>query len=130
MSLWGKRNMDSNTETLKQILDAFNQHDLDTIMSFFAEDCVFEMPRGPHPWGERYVGIEQVRAGLATRFTGIPNVHYGDDTHWVCGDRGVSEWLLTGTTVAGVQLSVRGCDHWQFQNGKVIRKDSYWKIVE
>ncbi|MBI1259961.1 MAG: nuclear transport factor 2 family protein [Chloroflexi bacterium] len=122
--------MDSNTETLKQILDAFNQHDLDTIMSFFAEDCVFEMPRGPHPWGERYVGIEQVRAGLATRFTGIPNVHYGDDTHWVCGDRGVSEWLLTGTTVAGVQLSVRGCDHWQFQNGKVIRKDSYWKIVE
>ena len=26
--------------------------------------------------------------------------------------------------------SVRGCDHWEFRDGKVTRKDSYWKIVE
>ena len=122
--------MDSNAETLKQILEAFNQHDLDGIMDFFAEDCVLEMPRGPHPWGDRFVGKEQVRAGLAGRFTGIPNVHYSDDTHWLCGDRGVSEWLLTGTTASGIQLNVRGCDHWQFRDGKVVRKDFYWKIVE
>jgi ketosteroid isomerase-like protein len=122
--------MDTNVETLEQILDAFNQHDLDAIMDFFAEDCIFEMPRGPHPWGSRYVGKEEVRAGLATRFTGIPNVHYGDDTHWVCGDRGVSEWLLTGTTASGISVSVRGCDLWQFRDGKVVRKDSYWKIVD
>ncbi|MCL4249178.1 MAG: nuclear transport factor 2 family protein [Anaerolineae bacterium] len=122
--------MVTNTETLKQILEAFNQHDLDAIMDFFAEDCILELPRGPHPWGSRFVGKEQVRAGLASRFAGIPNVHYSDDTHWLCGDRGVSEWLLTGTTASGVQLSVRGCDHWQFRDGKVVRKDSYWKIVE
>jgi ketosteroid isomerase-like protein len=122
--------MVTNTETLKQILEAFNRHDLDAIMDFFAEDCILEMPRGPYPWGNRFVGKEQVRAGLASRFAGIPNVHYSDDTHWVCGDRGVSEWLLTGTTASGVQLNVRGCDHWQFRDGKVVRKDSYWKIVE
>ena len=122
--------MVTNTETLKQILEAFNQHDLDAIMDFFAEDCIMEMPRGPHSWGSRFVGKEQVRAGLAGRFSGIPNVHYGDDAHWMCGDHGVSEWLLTGTTASGVQLSVRGCDLWQFRDGKVVRKDSYWKIVE
>jgi len=27
-------------------------------------------------------------------------------------------------------VRVRGCDHWEFRDGKVIRKDSYWKIVE
>jgi ketosteroid isomerase-like protein len=124
------KNMDANAETLKRILDAFNQHDLDAIMDFFAADCVMEMPRGYDPWGSRFVGKEQVRAALAGRFAGIPNVHYGDDTHWVCGDRGVSEWLLTGTTTSGVQVSVRGCDLWQFRDGKVVRKDSYWKIVE
>jgi ketosteroid isomerase-like protein len=43
---------------------------------------------------------------------------------------GVSEWLLTGTTPDGVRVQVRGCDHWEFRDGKVIRKDSYWKIVE
>jgi hypothetical protein len=25
---------------------------------------------------------------------------------------------------------VRGCDLWEFRDGKVTRKDSYWKIVE
>jgi hypothetical protein len=24
---------------------------------------------------------------------------------------------------------VRGCDHWEFRDGKVVGKDSYWKIV-
>jgi hypothetical protein len=68
--------------------------------------------------------------GLASRFKGLPDVHYGDDRHWVSGNLGVSEWLLTGTTPDGVQIRVRGCDHWEFRDGKVIRKDSYWKIVE
>ena len=116
--------------TLKAILDAFNAHDLDAIMGFFADDCVFDMPRGPDPWGRRYTGKAAVRAGLATRFEGLPDVHYGDDRHWVNANNGVSEWLLTGTTRDDVHIRVRGCDLWEFRDGKVIRKDSYWKIVE
>jgi ketosteroid isomerase-like protein len=46
------------------------------------------------------------------------------------GNLGVSEWLLTGTMPDGTRVQVRGCDHWEFRDGKVIRKDSYWKIVE
>ena len=117
-------------DTLKQILEAFNRHDLDAIMEFFAEDCGLEMPRGPHPWGQRFEGKSQVREGLATRFLGIPDVHYGDDRHWVCGNIGVSEWTLTGTSTAGDRIEVRGCDHFEFRDGKVLKKDSYWKIVE
>ena len=117
------------TDTLKEIADAFNRHDVDAIMAFFAEDAVFETPKGPDPWGRRFAGKEQVREGVAARFAGIPDVHYGDDSHWVSGDRGVSEWTLTGTTTDGVHLQVRGCDLWTFRDGKVTRKDSYWKIV-
>ena len=117
-------------DTLKGFLEAFNRHDLDAIMQFIADDCVMDLPRGTSPWGTRYVGQAAVREGLAGRFAGIPDVHYGEDTHWVCGNHGVSEWLLTGTTTAGTRLAVRGCDHWEFANGKIIRKDSYWKIVE
>jgi ketosteroid isomerase-like protein len=43
-------------ETLKLIADAFNRHDLDGIMEFFAEDCSMDLPRGPDPWGRRFVG--------------------------------------------------------------------------
>jgi ketosteroid isomerase-like protein len=98
-------------------------------MSFFAEDAVFESPKGPDAWGRRFVGREQVREGLAARFAGIPDVHYGDGVHWVSGDRGVSEWTLTGTTTDGEQLRLRGCDLWTFRDGQVVKKDSYWKIV-
>ncbi len=119
-----------SAETLKAITDAFNAHDLDAIMEFFAEDCSLDMPRGPEPWGQRFTGKAAVRAGLATRFKGLPDVRYSEERHWVSGNLGVSEWLLTGTTAAGVRVRVRGCDHWEFRDGKVIRKDSYWKTVE
>jgi steroid delta-isomerase-like uncharacterized protein len=126
------QDMKVTEETLKQILEAFNRHDLDAIMEFFSDDCSFDFPRGPEPWGQRFVGKAQVREALAGRFKGIPDVHYGEDSHWVSsdGNRGVSEWTLTGTTVSGLRVKVRGCDLWEFSNGKVTRKNSYWKIVE
>jgi hypothetical protein len=67
---------------------------------------------------------------LAKRFEGIPNVHYGDDRHWICGDHAVSQWTLTGTSATGEHIEVRGVDLLDFANGKVVCKDSYWKIVE
>jgi ketosteroid isomerase-like protein len=88
------------------------------------------MPRGPAPWGQRYVGKAEVRKGLATRFEGIPDVHCGEVENWVSGNYGVSRWTLTGTTKEGKKINVRGCDLLEFRDGKIIRKDSYWKIVE
>lgn len=116
-------------ETLKALLGAFNRHDLDAVMSYFTEDAVLEMPRGSSPWGSRASGQEDVRRLLAMRFEGIPDVHYAQDRHFVCGDRGVSEWTLTGTA-KGKPIEVRGCDLFEFSGGKISRKDSYWKIVE
>jgi ketosteroid isomerase-like protein len=117
-------------ETLQRLVDAFNTHDLDAVMRFFTDDCVLEMPRGPDPWGRRLQGWEAVRVGLANRFVGIPDVHYGEDRHWVSGNRGCSEWLLTGTTTQGERIEVRGCDLFEFRGDKIARKDSYWKLVE
>ncbi len=118
--------------TLQALCEAFNAHDLDRIMGFFADDCVLEMPRGSKPWGSRFEGKPEVRAALATRFEGLPDVHYGNDEHFVdqAAGTGMSKWTLTGTTRAGTRTKVHGCDFYTFRDGKVIRKDSYWKIVE
>lgn len=122
---------DRQVEILREVLEAFNRHDLEAIMSYFGEDAVFDTPRGPDPWGRRFVGKEDVRRGLAARFEGIPDVHYGDDDHFASGDRGMSEWTITGTTVEGVTVEVRGCDIWTFDaDGLITRKDSFWKIRE
>lgn len=117
---------------LEQLCDAFNQHDLDKIMSHFADDCVLEMPRGSKPWGSRSEGRENVRKALATRFEGLPDVHYGNAQHFVdeSANTGISKWTLTGTRRDGQRIEVCGCDFYTFREGKVTRKDSYWKIVE
>jgi ketosteroid isomerase-like protein len=114
---------------LEALCAAFNAHDLDAIMALFADDCVLEMPRGPQPWGARAEGRPAVRAALAGRFEGFPDVHYGDASHFVDGDTGISKWTLTGTTPSGARVEVRGCDFYSFRDGLVVRKDSYWKIV-
>ena len=121
---------DASTPPLQALLDAFNAHDVDAIMAFFTDDCVFVTPRGPAPGGHRMVGQEQVRRGFQARFDGIPDIVYGDDRHFSCGDRGVSEWTIRGTTATGEPIEVRGCDLFEFTDGKISRKDSFWKIVE
>ncbi len=110
----------AKVEVLRRVADAFNRHDLDAIMADFSDECVFESPRGDDPWGRRFVGKGEVREA---------DVHYGDDEHFACGNRGVSEWTLTGTTTDNERIEVRGCDLWTFDaDNKITRKDSFWKI--
>ena len=35
---------------------------------------------------------------------------------------------LSGTMTSGERIEVRGCDLWTFGGGKVVKKDSFWKI--
>src|SRR5688572_27787326 len=109
--------MQGSVQTLKLFLDAFNLTVMHAIMEHFSEDCSFDFPRGPHPWGRRAVGKAEVRALLATRFAGLPDVAYRDDEHWTCGDHGVSRWRLTGTKTTGERVEVHGCDLLDFRNG-------------
>ena len=118
--------------TLMKLCAALNAHDLDAVMSLFAEDCVLEMPRGDQPWGTRHTGKENVRKALAGRFAGLPDVHYGEEQHFVddAALTGMSKWILTGTRRDEERVEVWGCDFYTFRDGKVVRKDSYWKIRE
>jgi len=113
---------------LKAIASGFDRHDLDSIMAHFAEDAVYESPRGTERFGTRFMGAAAIRAGFAQRFAGIPDVRYQEDQHFVDGDRGASEWTLSGTTTDGERIDVRGCDLWAFRDGLVVKKDSFWKI--
>lgn len=54
------------------LCEAFNAHDLDRIMAFFAADCVLEMPKGPNAWFARFEGKQAARQGLTARFEACP----------------------------------------------------------
>lgn len=113
---------------LANIAAAFDRHDLEAILRYFADDAVFESPRGPDRWGQRFVGKAALRDAFAARFSGIPDIRYQDDDHFADGDRGASEWTLSGTTTDGQRIEVRGCDLWTFRGDEVVKKDSFWKI--
>ncbi len=115
------------TEVLRAFADAWNRHDGDALMSFMAEDCVFEASAGPEVWGTRYAGREAVRAGFAEVWATFPDAHWGGARHFVLGDRGVSEWTFTGTRADGTRVEVHGCDLFTFRDGRIALKDSYRK---
>jgi steroid delta-isomerase-like uncharacterized protein len=114
-------------EVLEAFADAWNRHDVDTLMSFMSEDCIFEASAGPDACGTRYAGREAVRAGFAEVWATFPDAHWGNARHFVCGNRGVSEWTFTGTRVDGARVEVHGCDLFTFHDGKIALKNSYRK---
>ena len=117
---------DMTVQMLEEFGDAWNRHDVDAIMRFMADDCVFETTAGPEPCGKRYEGRPRVREAFARVFAMFPDARFGDARHFVAGDRGLSEWRFTGTR-DGVKVEVDGCDVFTFREGKIVVKSSYFK---
>ena len=108
--------------------DAWNSHDIDRLMSLFADDCVFEASGGPEFCGCRFGGRAQVRAAFQDVLDSMPDANWGDGRHFVLSDDyGVSEWRLTGTLVGGGRLDVLGCDFLTARDNKIVRKSSFRK---
>jgi len=105
----------------------WNRHDVDLLMTFMAEDCVFESTAGPEACGTRHAGRERVRQAFARVFEVFPDARFAQARHFVAGDRGVSEWVFTGTTADGKKIEVNGCDIFTFRDGKIAVKNSYFK---
>ncbi len=115
------------TEFLDAFADAWNRHDVEALMTFMTDDCVFEASAGTEVCGARFAGREQVRAAFADVFAAFPDAHWGHARHFVCGERGVSEWVFTGTRSDGLRVEVNGCDLFTFRDGKIHLKNSYRK---
>ena len=115
------------TDALQQFADAWNRHDIDALMSFMTEDCVFEASAGPDVCGARYVGRDAVRSAFAEVWATFTDAHWANARHIVIGNRGVSEWTFTGTRVDGTRVEVDGCDLFTFREGRIAVKDSYRK---
>ena len=120
--------LEASTEMLEAFADAWNRHDADALMSFMTSDCVFESSAGPDQCGTRHRGAQAVRAAYVQVWTAFPDAQWRDARHFVCGDRGVSQWTFTGTAAAdGTRVEVHGCDLFTFRDGRIAVKDSYRK---
>ena len=119
-------------ELLDAIQDAFNRHDVDAILSYFADDCEWLMARGPNtPEGRRCIGKQEIGEVLRDRYQIIKDMRWVNMRHWIVDDsKALSEWNVQGTLPEGKSFDYLGCDLWAFREGKVIKKDTYWKTIE
>jgi len=114
-------------DTLQAFADAWNRHDIDALMSFMTDDCVFEASAGPEACGARFTGRQAVRHAFMQAWKTFPDARWQNARHFVCGDRGVSEWTFTGTRPGGERVEVDGCDVFTFRGDKIAVKNSFRK---
>ena len=122
-----ERDATISLDYLDEIHEAFNRYDVDAIVDYFADDGVFQLARGPEPFGRRLEGKDEIRNFLTERFAAIKDMHWKKFHIWTSGNRAASEWVVTATLPGGDRLEQYGCDLYQFRGNKIVRKDTYWK---
>ncbi|HTW51833.1 MAG TPA: nuclear transport factor 2 family protein [Stellaceae bacterium] len=124
-------------ELMQAISAAFNARDVDRIVSFFAEDGVFCLSRGPEPVGRTLRGRAAIRKALADRFVQIPDMRWENEEYILApgtdggANRAISVWTVRGKGSDGEDLDYQGCDIYTFdRDDKIAHKNTFWKIVQ
>jgi ketosteroid isomerase-like protein len=113
--------------TLAAFSAAWNRHDIDALMSFMSEDCVFQTAAGPDACGTRIRGTQAVRQAFAAAWQAVPDAQWTNGVHFVSGDFGTSQWTFTGTAADGSRIEVDGVDLFTFRDGKIFVKNVFRK---
>jgi len=111
-------------ELAARFVDAFNRNDLDAVMSFFADDAVYDEFNG-----RRNEGKEAIRAAFTPQFTGaFGKMQFLDEDLFVDADteKVMASWRCT-LEVKGRPTSWRGLDLLHFKGDKLVHKLTYAK---
>ncbi len=113
--------------SLSAFSEAWNRHDIDALMSFMTDDCVFQTAAGPDACGTSHSGTEAVRKAFAAAWQAIPDAQWENGQHFVQGDFGTSQWTFTGTAPDGSRIETDGVDVFTFRDGKICLKNVFRK---
>lgn len=116
-----------SVDTLAAFSDAWNRHDVDALMSFMSDDCVFMAAGGADACGARHEGRDAVRKAFASAWASIKDAAWINGKHFVSGDFGVSEWTFTGTAPDGTRVETDGVDVFTLKDGKIQVKNAFRK---
>ncbi len=116
-------------ELLQEIGRAFARHDVEAIVGAFADDGEFRNAKGPDVWGQSYKGHAAIRGYFTALFANTSDVRWDHTAEYVMGDRAVTEWHRKATLSTGERQEWLGCDLYTFRGRKILRKDTYIKVV-
>lgn len=119
--------------TVDLYTEAWNRHDVDTILSLHADDAVFEN----HTSGGLAVGKAELRKMIEGIFDTFPDLSFSTRRAYAGNDFAVVEWTARATHAkpiargaqvfppTGKALAWDGVDVLPMRGGKILRKDVY-----
>jgi ketosteroid isomerase-like protein len=116
-----------NDERLRAFGRAWADKDVDKLMSFMTDDCVYLASVGQEP-GTTYRGPEEVRRGFAEMLAFDTGMERRGGAISIAGDVGFAEWAFEERLPDGSRL-VRGCDIFEFAGDLIRKKDAFRKVM-
>jgi steroid delta-isomerase-like uncharacterized protein len=122
-------------ERLRQYLNAWNEHDTDGMLTFFADDGIYE----DVALGKVNKGKDEIRTFVAEAYEAFPDFHIEDQGSVVFSDgRYVSEWVMSGTHDGDLPMlpathksfSIRGVSVGETAGDLITRNSDYWNMAE
>jgi taurine dehydrogenase small subunit len=107
-------------QTIESYNDAWNAHDVETILTFHAPGMIFEN----HTAGDRVEG-DGVGPHIARIFENAPDLAFRGRRLYARDGLVVSEWTASATNREGHRVEWDGIDVFPFENGLILRKDVY-----
>ena len=108
----------------RDFTDSFNRDDLDAVMSYFAEDAVYDEFDG-----RRHVGIAAIRAAFVPQFRGdFGRIRFHEEDLFVdpAAGRALISWTCT-LEREGKTRAWRGLDVLHVRDGRIVVKETYAK---
>ena len=112
---------------LDKITDAYNLNDIDAVMSFFAEDAVFDHAAGADINGTRFSGLDTIRGIFQGLFDNVESVHWESIDTRISGDKAYGEFHRGAKLKSGEIQDFLSVDILTFREGLIIHKDTYYK---
>jgi ketosteroid isomerase-like protein len=119
--------LESRNALEKQVVDfteAFNREDIDEVMSYFAEDAIYDEFNDI-----RHEGLAAIRKAFEPQFSGtFGRMRFHTEDMFLDGDAGKAmiRWVLT-LEDADRAGAYRGLDLLHFKYGKLVEKHTYCK---
>lgn len=110
------------------LFQAFNNHDIDKVMSYFHEEIVFETVSGTEAHGTRWEGKAAVREQFENTWGTMPDVRWINDNHFLFTDeRVVSQTTFVATNPDGKRQHADSVDLFMIKDGKIACKQAFRK---
>jgi ketosteroid isomerase-like protein len=102
--------------TIDRLLEATNRHDLEQVVSCFADDYVLTSPVHPQ---RSFSGREQVRRNWTQIFAAVPDISTRILRSAVDGETVWTEWEMSGTRRDGAAHLMRGVFIFGVKSGRI-----------